>query len=79
MTNPLEFTGTLRSIHNPNFSGMATIEWLNTETKEVIVTYTESGYGVRQLVQALGDGRSFTRSLRSDASWCRIGKALHRA
>jgi hypothetical protein len=51
-------------------SGLATALVRDADNGEIHELYVESGFGVRQLVAALGDGRSFNRESGDKlASW----------
>jgi hypothetical protein len=58
-------TGYLTSVRNPNCSGLATVVFRSskriTKRTKYTTTYVEAGFGVRQLVTALGDGRGLTK------------------
>lgn len=57
-------TGYLDAVVNPNFSGLATVRVRtnkNPRRGRKVYGAAEAGFGVRQLVSAFGDGRTFTK------------------
>lgn len=64
------FTGYLRACVNPNFSGLARVVIQHHGSEKVTSCHCEAGYGVRQLVRALGvDGRLTQASGEKKADW----------
>ena len=61
-------TGYLTAVRNPHFSGLAAVEIRTRKHRtarhpgKIYTTYAEAGFGVRQLVDAFGDGRGFSKA-----------------
>lgn len=64
------FTGYLRACVNPMYSGLARVIIHHCDSSKVTTCYCEAGYGVRQLVAALGeDGQLTQASGEKKARW----------
>lgn len=59
-------TGYLSAVSNPHFGGLANVVIRSakrpTKRTKYVQCLCESGFGVRQLVAAFGDGRSFSKA-----------------